>query len=68
MDEELDPEKQLYDGRNQELRRFTMGFRNRLISSDGGFLIRDIGREYRAAVGVEKTLIDGKSIWSEPIK
>jgi hypothetical protein len=66
MDEDLDPEKQLYDGRNQELRRFTTGFRNRLISSDGGFLIRDIGREYREAVGVKKITIDGKSKWSKP--
>jgi hypothetical protein len=65
MDDNYDPEKQLFDNRNPELRGFTRNFENRLISNGSEYLIRDIGREYREELGLKKHLIDGKSIWTD---
>lgn len=65
MDVSLDPEKQLYDGKNVELRNFTSKFRNRIISDSGKFLIKDIGRAFREESGLKKEIVDGKSSWVE---
>ena len=63
MRNDLDPEKQMYDGNNVDLRAFNINFRNRLISDESGFLIRDIGRAHRASLGLEKFIENGQSVW-----
>lgn len=63
MDMSLDPEKQLYDGRNVKLQNFTRNFRNRIISKNGKFLIKDIGRAFREESGLTKKTVKGKSYW-----
>src|SRR5690606_23244835 len=63
MNSELDPEKQLYDGRNSRLGAYVAGYRNRVIGSGPPFLIRDNGRAFRKSLGVEKRIVDGRSVW-----
>lgn len=63
MNSELDPEKQLYDGRNSKLGAYVAGYRNRVIGSGPPFLIRDNGRAFRKSLGVEKRIVDGRSVW-----
>lgn len=67
MDPGLDPEKQMRPPHNPALRRFQRGFRARYLRApDGGPIIEDIGREWRDARGIEKTVRDGRSVWSAP--
>jgi hypothetical protein len=63
MVDSLDPEKQLYNDQNKELREFTKNFRNRLVSGENGFPIRDTGRAYRKEAGLIKLMENGQSIW-----
>lgn len=63
MDADLDPEKQLYDGRNYRLSAYVAGYRNRVVGSGPPFLIRDNGRTFRKSLGVEKRIVDGRSVW-----
>lgn len=63
MDESLDPEKQLYDGRNRALREYTRNYKNVLLRG-APFLIEDIGRDFRDAAGLEKRIVDGQTIWT----
>lgn len=65
MDPDLDPEKQLSDGRNEKLRSFALRFRNRLVGKGPPFWIHDIGREYRSKQGIEKNIVNGKSVWTQ---
>ncbi|SEL67125.1 hypothetical protein [Jannaschia helgolandensis] len=64
MDLRLDPEKQLFDGRNKELRAYNRKYRNILVGGDNPFWIRDIGREFRDSVGLSKAVVNGESVWT----
>jgi hypothetical protein len=63
MKESFDPEKQLYRGLNRELQEYTRSYQNRLLWNSDGYMIKDIGREYREAHGIIKTIVDGQSVW-----
>lgn len=65
MDTALDPEKQLYDGRNPELVAATSGYRHRFHGTRlSPLCIADTGRAWRDARNIEKTREDGVSRWS----
>lgn len=64
MDPVYDPEKQFSAGVNKPLERFVANRRNRLIRAREGFLVTDIGRDWRADRGIEKTTANGLSNWS----
>ncbi|WP_146735157.1 hypothetical protein [Thioclava sp. F1Mire-8] len=64
MNTSYDPEKQLYNDYNPELREFTKKFKNKLVSNGPEFLISDIGRSFRKEFGIKKYIIGGKSTWS----
>lgn len=65
MNPDLDPEKQVYVQADPALCNLIEKYRTiQLWSPDGGPLIRDIGRQARSAVGIEKiNLRDGRVIW-----
>lgn len=66
MDPDLDPEKQMRPTRNPRLFDFMQRYECRLlIASNGGELIRDIGREWRDAKGIKKVVSNGRSVWSQ---
>jgi hypothetical protein len=60
----LDPEKQFYKGTNPALESYVAPFRNYIFSPSGMPVIEDIGRFWRDAHGIEKTLENGAPIWS----
>jgi hypothetical protein len=64
MDPNKDPEKQLFaEGTN--LGEFTRSYRNHPLEGPGKTaIIRDLGREWLAARGVEKKLENGVSSWA----
>jgi len=64
MKSRFDPEKQLYRGLNMDLQEYAKKYKNRLLWNNGGYMIRDLGREYREAHGVVKEIIDGQSVWT----
>lgn len=64
MDVNLDPEKQLSDGRNLGLSDYTKAYLNRLyFGKEQDNVVLDIGREYRLQVGLEKKVTKGTSVW-----
>lgn len=64
MDPALDPEKQFYNGFNEELQHFSSFYRNRfLIGQTQDNVISDIGRNWREVRKLEKKTIDGVSTW-----
>lgn len=65
LNPDLDPEKQMRDPSNRELFAYQQQFTARWLSNtDGEPLIRDIGREWRDARGINKTLVEGRSVWA----
>jgi hypothetical protein len=61
---DLDPEKQIRPQFNLALFTFLNQYRCRFIpSKSGGILIKDIGREWRREKGLEKIVLNGRSIW-----
>jgi hypothetical protein len=63
MSRDLDPEKQLQDGRNPALAEFTSSYRNYLLGHEGRIVVQDIGRAHRKKIGLRKKVIEGRSIW-----
>jgi hypothetical protein len=67
MNPDLDPEKQFYNGLNPRLTQMASRY---LLCYHGGWLtrrpIRDIGRDWRKARGIEKSFVDGRCVWTEP--
>ena len=65
MDPSLDPEKQMVPPYNKPLNRYLARHRCRLLPGTGQpALIKDIGREWRDSRGIEKTIIEGRSVWT----
>ena len=65
MNPALDPEKQFYNGLNQELEHFSSIYRNRfLVGQKAPNVISDTGRDWRDDRKLEKSTIDGVSSWS----
>lgn len=65
MDPSLDPEKQFSNGLNLDLEKYALKFSNKfLIGRESKYIIRDIGREYRFRSGLNKTIVDGVSVWT----
>ena len=67
IDPELDPEKQSMGRHNPALAKYVSRFRCAYLISDREgeiHVVRDIGREWRANQGIEKTIHEGRSIWS----
>lgn len=64
MKPELDPEKQMDNGFNPELFALVRSNGARFLRRrDGSFIMRDLGRAWRAEQGIEKTAYSGKSEW-----
>lgn len=64
MNPALDPEKQFYNGFNEELEHFSSIYRNRfLIGQKSPNIISDTGRDWREDQELEKSTINGVSIW-----
>jgi hypothetical protein len=67
MDEKLDPEKQAYMGINPPLENFVRPFRNYLYPGKiNEITITDTGRDWRNSQNIEKKIIAGKSVWTNP--
>ena len=65
MDATLDPEKQMRRPMNADLNDWLEGYRCRFLKApDGGLLLTDEGRDWRATRGVDKHVAEGKSVWS----
>ncbi len=65
MDTTLDPEKQMRPSGNPALFDYLQGFRCRFLPPKHGTeLITDIGRAWRDAHGITKTVTGAKSSWS----
>lgn len=66
MDVNLDPEKQLSDGRIPRLSDYTENYLNRLyFGKEQDNVVQDIGREYRSNEGLQKKVVNGTSIWTK---
>jgi hypothetical protein len=69
MDMSFDPEKQLYDGRNPDVVAALAGYRHRFHGHRFAPLcIADTGREWRAERSIEKSRIDGVSMWTPGVR
>jgi hypothetical protein len=67
LDPNFDPERQLYDGRNQALLAALSQYRHRVHGSRFTPLcIVDVGADWRRLRGIQKDRSDGVSTWSEP--
>jgi len=64
MNPAYDPEKQFTNRKNEDLMAFASDYRIALIGNGPTFPISDIGREWRDARSITKTIVDGVSIWS----
>ncbi|WP_156001332.1 hypothetical protein [Thioalkalivibrio sp. ALgr3] len=61
---DLDPEKQVFRGKNKQLSALHEKWRSKLLwSSDKKTLISDIGTVYREEHGYRKNELDGMSVW-----
>lgn len=65
MDPQCDPEKQFYASVNMALEEFVKPFRNYIFSPAEVPVIKDIGREWRDARGIEKTVKNAVSTWKK---
>ncbi|GGE04662.1 hypothetical protein GCM10011390_24550 [Aureimonas endophytica] len=63
MDPQFDPEKQFCRGLNPVLEAFVAPYRNLILGEMGAYYIEDIGRDWRAARGIEKRIVAGRSVW-----
>ena len=63
LDCAYDPEKQFFAGVNPALEKFASSYKCRLCSFPEGYLISDIGREWRAERGVAKVTENAVSLW-----
>lgn len=64
LNPELDPEKQMYNGKNAQIEDYLSHYRNLLYySSSGDYAIEDIGREWHSKNDIVKTVVDGVSTW-----
>jgi hypothetical protein len=63
-DVNFDPEKQFSKRVNLPLERYTYRFRSVMHAIDDGFVITDIGREWRDVRGIEKDMRGCVSRWS----
>lgn len=63
LDTRLDPEKQFYNGTNEELERYVAPFLSTLVSHDAGFVVSDLGRGWREQRGIRKSIENGTSVW-----
>lgn len=63
-DVRFDPEKQFYKGLNPELENYVAPFKAIIYSVTSGFVITDLGREWREKRGVRKTIQGGVSKWN----
>ena len=63
FDTRLDPEKQFYNGINERLERYVSPFLSTLFSDDSGFVITDLGRDWREQRGIRKSIENGTSVW-----
>jgi hypothetical protein len=67
MNESLDPEKQAYMGINPPLEKFVSPYRNYLYPGKvNEITIIDTGREWRDAQNIQKKIVAGKSLWTQP--
>lgn len=65
LDPNLDPEKQMFHGLNPEIAKAQKPLRCALLGGVGiPYLIEDIGREWRDARKITKTVRRGRSIWT----
>ena len=61
---DLDPEKQVFRGKNRKLSKLHQKWRSKLLwSDDGSSLISDIGTAYRERRGYKKIQVSGRSVW-----
>lgn len=66
IDPNLDPEKQVKKSINKPLFDFVTQYKRRMLTGVNQLeLIQDIGREWHAKVGIKKSVINGKSIWTD---
>lgn len=65
MDDRLDPEKQFYNKTNPELQLAVRNYRNYILGEGLPFLITDIGRDWRDKRHIQKSFIDGASVWQQ---
>jgi hypothetical protein len=63
MNPDYDPEKQLYSGINQDLSTYTKPYKSKFLYPRRGYYVVDTGRVWREEKGIQKTFIQGKSIW-----
>lgn len=63
-DVRFDPEKQFYKGLNANLEHYVSGYSSTIFSVNDGFVITDIGREWRDTHGIRKSITDGVPKWA----
>jgi hypothetical protein len=64
LDTRLDPEKQFYNGLNERLERYVAPSLSTLFSDGSGFVITDLGRDWREQRGIRKSIENGASVWA----
>lgn len=65
MNPQCDPEKQFYTGVNPTLEEFVRPYRNYIFSPEGMPVIKDIGREWRDNRGIQKSVQNAVSSWTQ---
>lgn len=63
MDVQYDPEKQFYSEVNQPLEDYVADFKSKIYSPDGGYVAKDIGRDWRDRQGIRKVIKNSASEW-----
>lgn len=64
LNPDLDPEKQMRRPLNPELNDWLDGYKCQFLKTpEGGHLLEDSGRDWRADKGIEKTVAGGRSTW-----
>lgn len=64
FDVRLDPEKQFYSRRNSALERYVAPLRSSIFAIGNGFVVHDIGREWREQRGIRKSIEQSTSVWT----
>ena len=65
LDTRFDPEKQFYSGVNKNLEGYVGAYTNKnMLGERGPYVIKDIGRLWRAQKGIKKITEDARSQWS----
>lgn len=63
LDARFDPEKQFYNETNPGLQKAVKNHRNYILGKDQPYLVTDIGRDWRDKRHIQKSFVDGASVW-----